>query len=120
MTTELDDFLGNHSSLTKRQIECINLQISARNRTRDGSKSERPHNISGVSEGAYYRVLGQAKANVDQALYTILLCSRLGIIDGADFSRLLNLINRAPSDASESSKEVMSLVDALVRKIVML
>ena|SRR5580658_5515707 len=120
MSSQLDDFLGAHSSLTRRQIECLSLQLSVQNRAEDEPKGESPHKISGVSEGSHYRVLSQAKNNVDQALYTLLLCSRMGIIQMEDFNRLLKLMNKAPSEVPESSEQVMLLVEALVKKIVML
>lgn len=120
MPNELNEFLEKHCSLTKRQIECLSLQISARNTLGDGEKGERPHVADGVSEGSYYRVLGQAKNNINQALYTMLLCSRIGVIRDIDLNRLFNLMSKAPSEVSGSSEEVISLVEALVTKIVML
>jgi hypothetical protein len=120
MASELDDFLGRRCSLTKRQIECLSLQISRESQVKNDSREQRPHEQFGVSEGAYYRVLSQAKNNVDQAVYTILLCSRMGIIQGEDLKRLVNLMGKAPSELPEAQREVISLVDALVRKIVML
>lgn len=50
----------------------------------------------------------------------MLLCSRMELIRAEDLNRLLGLMNRAPSDESEASKEVIFLVEALVTKIVML
>jgi len=120
MASELDDFLGRRCSLTKRQIECLSLQISRGNHLKNDGKEQRPHELIGVSEGAYYRVLGQAKKNVDQALYTMLLCSRMGIIQGEDLKRLVSLMAKAPSELPEAQREVISLVEVLVRKIVML
>lgn len=120
MVSDLNGFLEQNCSLTKRQIECLTLQISARNRVRDGEKGEKPYEVGGVSEGSYYRVLGQAKKNINQALYTMVLCSRMGLIQGVDLNRLLNLMSKVPLDNSEASGEVISLVEALVTKIVML
>ncbi len=120
MPSELNDFLAAQSSLTKRQIEVLSLQIEAQNTLRDSSKTERPHITAGVAEGSYYRVLSQAKNNIDQALYTMVLCSRMGILQGEDVNRLLKLMGRAPSELPGDPKEVISLVNALVRKIVML
>ncbi len=120
MISDLDGFLERRSSLTKRQIECLNLQILARNAVKEGRKKKRFQEASSVSEGSYYRVLGQAKDNINQALYTVLLCSRMGIIQSGDFNRLLNLMSRAPAVVAGGSDDVIPLIDALVRKIVML
>ena len=120
MSTELDDFLGSNSSLTRTQIRRLELQISLQNpgsTVPEGGPSE----VSGVSSGAYYRVLGQAKNNINQALYTILFCARIGAIEVEDLRRLLDLIAKAPSELAETeADQVMSLTDALVKKIVMI
>jgi hypothetical protein len=120
MTDDVDRFLEEHSSLTKRQIECVAQQISARSMVRDSKKKDRPDVIREVSEGSYYRVLSQAKNNINQAVYTTLLCSRMGLIQAGDLNRLLNLMSNAPSEMTGNSEEVISLVEALVRRIVML
>ena len=78
MTSQLDDFLGSRSALTRRQIERLVLQISLQKGGNEGLEGESGSTLSGVSPGAYYRVLSQARSNIDQALYTVLLCSRMG------------------------------------------
>lgn len=121
MNSSLDDFLGARSSLTRRQIERLQLQISLQKGGPEGAEGGTGSTISGVTPGAYYRVLSQAKANIDQALYTILFCLRVGAIDMNDLRRMLDLIAKAPSEVAEGDVEqLMSLVDALVRRIVML
>lgn len=120
MASELDEFLASRASLTKRQIECLSLQISAKNRLGERSQIERPHVIAGVTEGAYYRVLDQAHRNIVRAVYTMLLCSRMGILRAEDLRRLVNLMAKTPFEDVQTSKEVISLIDALVTKIVML
>lgn len=120
MPSTLDDFLGTHSGLTKRQIEVLTRHVLHRNTLEDGSRIEKPHELEGVAEGSYYRVLGQARTNVNQALYTLLLSSRMGIIQQEDLRRLLALMSRAPADVPGDPTDVISLIDALVKKIVML
>jgi hypothetical protein len=74
-----------------------------------------------VTPGAFNRVLIQAKSNVESAIYTLLLSERMGLVRPEDFRRLLELISKTPGTLDEiESREVISLVDALVRKIVML
>ena len=117
MTSQMDDFLGAHSSLTKTQIQRLLLQISLQQPGEEESRSR----ISGVSVGAYYRVLSQARTNINQALYTVLFCSRIGLLQLDDLRRLLDLIGKAPSDVpDDNSDQVTLLVEALVKKIVML
>lgn len=96
------------------------LQISLQSPLALGEE-ESGSKISGVSPGAYYRVLSQAKNNIDQALYTVLFCTRIGVIQMEELRRLLDLISKAPPDvANADATQVMSLVDALVKRIVML
>ena len=121
MTSQLDDFLAARSSLTKKQIERLLLQISLKTGGTEGVEPEKGSVISGVSAGAYYRVLSQARSNVDQSLYTMLLCCRIGVIDMNDLRRLLDLISKVPSEVAEGDvDQLKSLVDALAKRIVML
>ena len=121
MTTQLDGFLAARSSLTKKQIARLPLQVSLQRGGNEGEKGESRSTMSGVSQGAYYRVLSQARSNINQALYTVLLCSRIGVIQMEDLRRLLDLMSKAPSEVAEGDVEQLSaLVAALVKRIVML
>jgi len=120
MVAGLDDFLAERSSLTKRQVEVLMLQVFAGNTTEGMEDRGKRHIIAAVSEGSYYRVLSQAKKNVSEALYTMLLCSRMGILESSDMVRLLAMINNLHVEADGKSDEVTSLIDALVRKLVMI
>lgn len=76
---------------------------------------------AGVTPGAYYHTLLQAKSNLEEAIYTLLLSERFGLLRLEDFRRLLELISKTPRSLDEAeSSEVMTLVDALVTRIVML
>ena len=121
MTTALHDYLASKSSLTGKQIERLTLQLSLQ-KPRDVSvPTERPHKTLGISEGAYYRTLDQGRQNVKEALYTVLLCARIGLIQSEDLRRLFDLMSKVPQDVSDAeSNQVMSLVEALVGRIVML
>lgn len=66
-------------------------------------------------------MLSQAKSNIDQALYTVLFCSRAGVLGMDDLRRLLDLLNKVPTDVGQAeSRQVEQLVEALVKRIVML
>jgi len=121
MASQLDDFLGSRSALTRRQIERLVLQISLQKGGNEGLEGESGSTLSGVSPGAYYRVLSQARSNIDQALYTVLLCSRIGVIQMEDLRRLLDMVSKAPSEVGEEeSEQLVAVIDALVKRIVML
>jgi hypothetical protein len=119
MQSTLDQFLEARCSLTKTQIEAAKLrkQVERGDMTAQEALARR----GDTTAGAFYRVVTQAKANVTQSIYTILLASRLGITSLEDFQRLLLLVSKIPSEpSSQELEDVMSLVDALVKRLVML
>jgi hypothetical protein len=121
MPSDLDEFLAARSSLTRKQIERLTLHISLQRGGVSVSQGESAPKMSGVTPGAYYRVLSQARQNVNQALYTVLLSSRMGVLQMDDLRRLLDMMAKAPSEVSEQdAAQLKALVDALVTRIVML
>jgi hypothetical protein len=121
LLSPLDRFLAQRSGLTKTQIETIELQQMVEKHEISPSKAASMRQPTGVTPGAFNRVLLQGKSNVESAIYTLLLSERVGLLRPEDFRRLLELISKTPGSLDEiESAEVISLVDALVRKIVML
>ena len=121
LPSPLERFLADRSGLTSAQLETIELQKMVEKGEITASKAASMRHPGGVTPGAYHHTLGQAKSNVEEAIYTLLLADRLAILKIDDFRRLLELISRTPRSLDEvESSEVVSLVDALVRKIVML
>jgi len=119
MQSTLDQFLEARCSLTSTQVEAIGL----RKQLERGEIS--PREVMGVrgdkSPGSYYRVISQARSNITQSIYTLLLASRLGVTSLEDFQRLLVLMAKVPSQpGSAELADVTSVVDALVKKLVML
>lgn len=124
MPSELEDLLGNNSSLTETQIKSILVQKSVRNGdlTTKEALRERPRDgRDAVTPGAYYRVLEQTRSNIQESVYTLLLCSRLKVLRSEDLRRLLDVVGKAPVELDEeTSKQVTALVQALIERIVML
>ncbi len=117
----LPTLLADRSGLTLAQVNTMLLQKRVKNHefTVRIAASKRLPNP--VSVGAYHRVLSQAKSGVEQSVYTLLLCEKLGFLNAADLKRLFDLVSKVPEDVDEvQSSEVMSLVDSLVRRIVTL
>jgi hypothetical protein len=124
MSSELKDTLAKNSSLTEIQIQSIILQKSVlkgdlsmkealRERARDGRDA--------VTLGAYHRVLDQARGNIRESVYTLLLCTRLNVLKIEDLRRLLDTIAKTPAELDpDTAGQVTSLVEALVERIVML
>jgi hypothetical protein len=121
MTPPLDKFLAERSGLTSTQIETIELQKMVRKSEISASKAASMRKPEGVTPGAYYHTLAQAKSNVEEAIFTLLFSDRSGLLQIEDFRRLLELISGTPRALDEAeSSEVITLVEALVRRIVML
>jgi len=119
MQETLDEFLGARCSLTSTQITTMMLRKQVERG--DITPHEAVVSRGNSSPGSYYRVLDQARSNVTQSIYTIVLASRLGVTSLEDFQRLLLLISKIPSQAGSGELEdVTSLVDALVKRLVML
>jgi len=121
MTSSLDTFLAVRSGLTAPQIETANLQQRVQKGEISVKIAASTRTPEGVTEGAYFRVLSQAKVNVEEAIFTLLLSHRRGYVKLDDFRRLLDLLSTTPSDLDQADYEkVTSLVDVLVKRIVML
>ena len=121
MVSPLDKFLAERCGLTQAQIETVNLQKMVGRREISARKAASMRTPEGVSAGAYHRVVVQAKTNIEEAIFTLLVSNRLELLRIEDFRRLLDLISRTPPDLDEAEcSEVMSLVDALVKRIVTL
>jgi len=121
MTSALNSFLAERSGLTPAQIETANLQqrvLKGEFNVRMAASSRGP---DGVTEGAYYRVLAQARDNVEKAIFTLLLSQRLGYVKAEDLRKLFDMVSATPSDLSQEDRErVAGLVEVLVRKVVIL
>lgn len=77
-------------------------------------------NISGISRGTYYRVLGQARGNVKRSLFTVAVAVQLGLIKAEDVQKFVSAIAMIPGLLEpEEASEVLNLVMALVDRIVM-
>ena len=123
----LDQFLEQESGLTRTQIDTLKLhklvisgELDAK-QAANSRLSKRAKRSKGVALGAYYRVVGQASTNIDQAIYTTLLATRMGLVRLEDFRRLLELVSKSGRELSDQdADEVISLLQALVKRIVML
>lgn len=119
--SDLEDFLAQRSGLTETQVRTLKMQklVMAGEltvKTAANTRGGKP-----VRLGAYYRVLDQARVNVEEAIYTLLLCERLDLIKLEDLRRLLDLVSkRLRTLDDEESQRVASVIDALISRIVML
>ena len=114
-TVLLNHFIVN-SILTKKQTSIIyNKMLKAK-----------PTN--NITSGAYYRQLRQCRDKTRRVVYTLLLLRLLNAVDTQAFSVLdqvnnqLNVISDKQNDVIDvtSLNDVISLIDSVIRKLVLI
>jgi len=88
--------LQKNSDLTKTQLETLLIDVLAENISEKSLKYEEKARlrISAVSRGAFNRTLRQARWNVIQSIYTILLLGYLGVFEDTRLDPYLEVANR--------------------------
>ena len=88
--------LSKNSNLTKIQIETLLIDVLAENiADKDLKYDEKAKlRILAVSRGAFNRSLRQARQNVTQSIYTILLLGYLGILEEISLEPYLEVANK--------------------------
>jgi hypothetical protein len=96
----LDDpivkILSKNSSLTKTQLETLLIDVLAENISGKSLKYDEKARLrlSAVSRGAFNRTLRQARWNVIQSIYTILLLGYLGVFEDTCLDPYLEVANK--------------------------
>lgn len=90
--------LAQNSNLTKTQLETILIDILAVNISEKSLKTDEKAKLrllkEGVSRGAFNRTLRQARRNVIQSIYTILLLGYLGVFEDTRLDPFLEVANK--------------------------
>ena len=88
--------LSNNSNLTKIQLETLLIDVLAANISEKSLKYDEKAKIRilAVSRGAFNRSLRQARKNVTQSIYTILLLGYLGILEEISLEPYLEAANK--------------------------
>jgi len=90
--------LTKNSNLTKIQIETLLIDIFAQNMSGKTLKYDEKARLrlikAGVSRGSFNRTLKQARKNVIQAIYTILLLGYFGVFDSASLNPYLEVSHK--------------------------
>ena len=93
--------LAENSNLTKTQIETLLIDILGPNMSCKTLTMEEKSKLrimkAGVSRGSFNRTLRQARQNVIQSVYTILLLGYLGFFDDARLTPYLEVANKLQS-----------------------
>jgi len=88
--------LVENSNLTKTQLETLLIDALTENIAQKSLKYEEKAKlrISAVSRGAFNRTLKQAKKNVIQSIYTILLLGYLGVLESTLLDPYIEIANK--------------------------
>ena len=88
--------LAKNSNLTKIQLETLLIDVLAENMSDKSLKYEEKARIRflAVSRGAFNRSLRQARRNVIQSIYTILLLGYLGILEEISLQPYIEAANK--------------------------
>ena len=90
------DMLAKNSHLTKTQLETLLIDILAENVTEKALKYQEKAKLrlSTVTRGAFNRTLRQARKNIIQSIYTILLLGYLGVFEETSLNPYLEIANK--------------------------
>jgi len=90
--------LTKNSNLTRIQLETLLIDILAQNISGKMLKYDEKARLrlikAGVSRGSFNRTLKQARKNVIQAIYTILLLGYLGVFDSTNLAPYLEISHK--------------------------
>lgn len=98
LNDQITKILVKNSNLTKIQIETLLIDFLAENITEKRMKMEEKAKLrltkAEISRGAFNRTLKQARKNVIQSIYTILLLGYLGIFDSTRLDPYIEIANK--------------------------
>jgi len=94
----LAKILAKNSNLTRTQLETLLIDVLAENIASKSLKYEEKAKLrqtkAAISRGAFNRTLKQAKKNIIQSIYTILLLGYFGILEDASLTPYLEVANK--------------------------
>ncbi len=95
---QITKILVKNGNLTRTQVETLLIDFLAENiaekRIKMGEKARLRLTKAEISRGAFNRTLKQARKNVIQSIYTVLLLGYLGIFDGTRLDPYIEISNR--------------------------
>lgn len=103
--------LSKNSNLTKIQLETLLIDVLAENIADKQLKYEEKAQIRflAVSRGAFNRSLRQARRNVLQSIYTVLLLGYLGILEEISLEPYIEVANRLKTYINTQRKAVKKM-----------
>ncbi len=113
--------MADQSSLTEVQVKTLKLHLAVRDNIITLQKALESRKTSGISRGTHYRIVSQARANLERSLFTVAVGVQMGILDPSDLEKFIGSVSLVPAEVdAERVPEVISLMRALVSKLVML
>lgn len=124
--------LLKNSNLTSIQFETLLIDVIGRINPEKILNYEERRKLRGkpVSRGAFLRTLKQARERIKEAIYTMLLLTYLGILDGSffeDYQQLFERLREFLKEVRESEKtkiilgrvesEISTRIDALIESL---
>lgn len=96
LTDPMVKILSKNSHLTKTQLETLLIDVLAENISDKSLKYDEKAQIRhlAVSRGAFNRSLRQARQNVIQSIYTILLLGYVGILEDTSLEPYIEVANK--------------------------
>ena len=95
---QITKILAKHSNLTRIQVETLLIDFLAENIVEKRIKMEEKARLrltkAEISRGAFNRTLKQARKNVIQSIYTVLLLGYLGIFDSTRLDPYIEIANK--------------------------
>jgi hypothetical protein len=98
LNNRITKILVKNSNLTKTQTETLLIDFLAENIAEKRIKMEEKARLrltkAEISRGAFNRTLKQARKNVTQSIYTVLLLGYLGIFDSTRLDPYIEIANK--------------------------
>ena len=113
--------IADLSSLTKVQLETLKLYLAIAKNEISLQEALRSRKFSGVSKGTHYRIISQARGNLERSLFTIVVGLQMGLVKPPDLQKFFASVSLVPTEVDpDKLSEVISLIQVLVSKLVML
>jgi len=115
------DLLGERSSLTVAQMKALKLHLTVSRGDFSLKEALAMREGGAISRGTHYRVLSQGKTNLLRGIFSVCLAISLGLVDRGELDRFFLAISKVPPEIDpDDAANVMSLVDTLAQRLVML
>lgn len=111
--------MSDLSSLTRVQVETLRIQqmVSKNQISIDMALTKRKNKV--ISRGTHYRILRQAKKNVRESLFTVVIAVQMGLARVEDVQKLISAAYAIPVDVdTDRASEIVGLVKILVERVV--